>query len=764
MLTMQEVILYTVGALVLAAVGVGIRISDQSGLDKKRKTYTLTFPSPLPTEQVIAWLVAISGHMRRVGHLGYPSIVFETWVTDKGINYRFKAPWIEAADLMEQLRAHVPGVVAVEEQADQRPWHDWRHAEEFVESQPSRTLGIVDAEITATTVLTALTRLDPGERMVLQLVVSPMGAVAKPSAGQQGPVVARHNWIWAAITGSRREDTEAITDMRAKLERSNYRGIVRVGAWAETDARAKFLVKKMRGAYASTNRAPNYWTRTNNPPKYRAGAIQRAATPFRGGLVQLNALELAALAGWPLGTPYVAGLPRARTKQLPPTAAIPTEGRRFAYSTFPGHERPFAISDIESCKHVLYCGPTGSGKSAAMGNMLAQDIANGAGVIVLEAAKRDLSDSALDYIPPERIKDTVIVDVTDTERPPAMNILQGNPYVKASNVQELFSSLYSERKGVRLPEALYHGILTLMTSKAATKPMTFVDLVPLFVPMGREETAFSQAMTGGVADAHIRNFWQQIENRKREQRDVFFAPVMERIWQLNSRAPIRNIIGQSKSSFDTETAIREKKILIFNVAGMGGDTAELMTSLIFADVWGAAQAGACDPAHPTFLYADEAYKLMHLPISLDDMFAQARSYGLSLNIAIQNMSQVPPSTRSAILSNARSKIIFRPDADDAALFARHFGNKVSEQDFLNLAKYEVIGQVAGEDGISDPFTAVTILRYPKLGNAEKARQHSRMTYGRPVAEVEREIAERRRVEGASTKLPSLDDEDWTDAV
>ena len=76
-----EAVFAFLGALVLKAVGVGVRVKDQSGLDKKRKTYVLTFPSPLPTEQVIAWLIAISGHMRRPGHLGYPSIVFETWVT-----------------------------------------------------------------------------------------------------------------------------------------------------------------------------------------------------------------------------------------------------------------------------------------------------------------------------------------------------------------------------------------------------------------------------------------------------------------------------------------------------------------------------------------------------------------------------------------------------------------------------------------------------------------------------------------------------------
>ena len=72
-----EAVLYVVGAVVLGAVGLGMRVKDQSGLDHNRRTYLITsFPAPLPTEQVVNWLIAISGQMRRKGWLGYPSIVF----------------------------------------------------------------------------------------------------------------------------------------------------------------------------------------------------------------------------------------------------------------------------------------------------------------------------------------------------------------------------------------------------------------------------------------------------------------------------------------------------------------------------------------------------------------------------------------------------------------------------------------------------------------------------------------------------------------
>jgi hypothetical protein len=598
----QQAVVALVIGLAFAAVGVGIRVSDQNGLDRKRKTYVLTFPSPLPTEQVISWLVAISGHMRRAGHLGYPSVVFETWVDDAGIRYRFKAPWQEAAELMEQLRSHVPGVVAVEEQHEHRPVHDWRYAEEFIESEPTRTLQIGTAADTANTVLTALSRLDPGERIILQLVMAPMGAVPKPTAKQQKTFI-RGSWLLHAILGMLREDSEAVADQRAKLEKHNYRGIVRVASWAETDTKAKFLVKKMRGAYASTNQAPNYWTRSNNPPKYRIGAIARASMPFRGGLVQLSGPELAALSGMPLGSPYVAGLPRGRTKQLPVPHTVPKAGRIIAASNFPGNERPIAVSVIDSCKHFHIVGRTGSGKTALLANMAAQDMQADRGLIMVES-KGDLFHATLNYVPKHRIQDVVVFDVSDPLWPVGFNILnQGSPEIVASEVQAIFNHIYGS-EGVRMPETLYHGIMSLLTSTAGSG-YTFVDLMPLLWPMSQEDKLFSDVVTRGVRDPYIRGFWQNIENMGRVGRDQYFAALRSRIWQLTARAEIRHIIGQSESSFDIRDVVRGRKILLVNLAGIPEETASLIGSLVINNLWHAIKDGLSSQDNPVSLFLDE---------------------------------------------------------------------------------------------------------------------------------------------------------------
>jgi hypothetical protein len=89
------------------------------------------------------------------------------------------------------------------------------------------------------------------------------------------------------------------------------------------------------------------------------------------------------------------------------------------------------------------------------------------------------------------------------------------------------------------------------------------------------------------------------------------------------------------------------------------------------------------------------------------------------------------------------KVVFQTAADEAKDFARQFGRSVSEEDFTNLARYEVLMRLATSDGVSSPVTGVTLPPVEPTGFGEQARQLARSTYGRPVAEVEAAIKQRR---------------------
>jgi hypothetical protein len=341
-----------------------------------------------------------------------------------------------------------------------------------------------------------------------------------------------------------------------------------------------------------------------------AGRVNRAQSPLIFP-ARLAVSEFVPLIAWPLGEPQIAGLPVARSRHLPAPSTIPSVGRLIARSTFPGNERLLAISPEDSCKHLYVVGPTGAGKTALLANLAAQDMASDAGVVVIESKgdpRGDLFHEALRYVPRKRIRDVVVLDVTDN-RPVGFNVLTyGLPQIVA------FDAIYGGRSGVRMPEALYHGVMTLLTSQAASRaagPMTFVDLVPLCLPMNSDEQAWSEMLIWSVRDPYIRSFWDRIRPMRRGERERFFEPVLDRIWQLNHREEIRRIIGQSRSAFDMSDVLRSRKILLVNLAGLGDEIASLVGTLLMNALWSAVKSGACDPSTP----------------AVDRDLAAARGYG-----------------------------------------------------------------------------------------------------------------------------------------
>ncbi len=366
----------------------------------------------------------------------------------------------------------------------------------------------------------------------------------------------------------------------------------------------------------------------------------------------------------------------------------------------------------------------------------------GRGVVLVES-KGDLFKAALERVPEQRLQDVVLLDVGDTDHPVGWNLLTGSPYLAAAGIQALFDHLYpQDARGVRVRAGFYHLILTLMLSQGAEEPMSFADIGPLALPQARQED-FSRRLIRGVSHVEeLADWWRSIDDR---MRTAHFQPILDRIWQLNNRPALRNILGQGRSTVDLPKLLRERKILLVNLsrATEGKDTAGLFGSLLLNGIWGAVQAGACDPTNPTQLYLDEFQDFINLPISASEWFAQARSLGLAVTVAHQHLDQLTRELQAATQNNCRSKVVFQTAADEARDFARQFGRSVSEDDFLNLSRFEVLMRLATEDGVSAPLSGVTLPPSDSTGFADAVRRLSRERYGRPRGEVEAEIRARR---------------------
>ncbi|MFI9175969.1 type IV secretory system conjugative DNA transfer family protein [Streptomyces lincolnensis] len=698
------------------------------------RIYRLNFPSDLNADQVATWLTAATGTLttgtRRL--LGVSSLVFEVEAEERGISYRLVVPEGTADFLTGQLRTLVPGSTAEPADADDPP-HQWTAAVELGQTNPRRSLGTMNLEAVSASLLAAFQGLGRDEALLLQWVVSP--------ALRQRPPQAAGELVMPGRRFAPAPDRDRIHDVRTKLSEPNFLGVLRVAVKAPTKERGDQLVSRVRAALASVGSSSNRLKRRMTTTGRVVSRVQSRTAPTLFPM-QLAGSELVGLLAWPIGSPHIAGLPRGRTRQLAPTGAVSRAGRVIARSNFPGAERTLALSPEESTWHLQVVGPTGSGKTALLTNLIAQDMNAGRGVVLIES-KGDLFKEALARVPEHRLQDVVLLDVGDTDDPVGFNILQGSPFVVAADIQRLFDHLYpQDARGVRVRQGFYHLILTLMMSAGFSEQMTFADIGPLAVPRAHEAD-FARRLVEGVEHIEeLATWWAGIDDRSRA---AHFQPVMDRIWQLTSRRSLRNIIGQSTSTVDLADIIRSGKILLVNLGRKteGQHTAGLLGSLLLNAVWSAVQGGAANPARPTMLYLDEFQDFINLPISPADWFAQARSMGLAVTVAHQYLGQLSTELQAATQNNARSKVVFQTAVDEAKDFARQFGRSVTEDDFLNLSAYEVLMRLATSEGVSTPVTGVTLPPVEPSGFAEDVRRLSRQNYGRPAAEVDEEISRRR---------------------
>jgi hypothetical protein len=594
-----------------------------------------------------------------------------------------------------------------------------------------RPLRLGDSVAVVKALLTALTEGRRDEHLVLQLVLGPRRIpLAVPNHSPSSVVAPWWSALWHGNGGL--IDGEKRSALRTKVADHGFACAIRLGVAAGTPERRRSLLLGLLSA-VRTSEAAGVRLKLRREPAHR---LNGAKLPWHWSL-RLGVPELVPLTVWPLGEDELPGVPALHPKRLPPVAGTTGDGRIVGRSNAPGLTAHLTLGVRDALQHLHVVGPTGTGKSTLLGNLIMHDIRDGRAVVVIEP-KGDLVDDVLARIPTERHGDVVVLDPSD-EAPVGLNPLttgSRRPELVADAVLAVFKQLYGSSVGPRSQDILYAGLLTLAQRGDASLVM---------LPLLLTNPGFRRSLTSKVRDPlTLEPFWAAYEAWSDNERVTAIAPVMNKLRPL-LRPGLRGVLGQRRPRFDLREVLTGNKILLVPLRRgvIGPEAAQLLGSLVMAELWQAIQGRSSQPVsarRPVMVYIDEVQDYLHLPTDLGDALAQARGYGVGFTLAHQFLGQLPTEMRSAVLANARSRVCFQLPAEDAAVMSKGHP-ELTPLDFTSLGRHEVYASLAAQ-GRSTTYASASTLPLPTpCSDARRLRRLSRERYGQPLSELEAGFAD-----------------------
>lgn len=754
----------TVSALVLLAstsmVVFTVMSKRQRKLDATRVAFTITYPSGVNADSIAAWLETLAGSLRSRWLDPTPSIVFETRATDRGIVFNLTLPSNAADHVESQLRAKIPGINLTR---IERAAQSFDAAVEIGMRSPSRQLNVSNPKNLSTSILASIQALLLGEEVVVQWVIS--AAPRAPMPAKDGARRSNEASIRQVIAGAQEAGNDELEDRRKKLGGVNYLAIGRIGASAPSVPRAQQLVANTFASMSSTSTHANHLTKRNGNASLIGDQINRAATPpiFPA---QVTVGELVGLAAWPIMDPFISGLPLGGVRLIAAGEHVSREGLVIGTSNFPGHGRPIAIDWPYTVHHTYVGGQSGTGKTSLLAEMARQFMVHGNGVFCVDmnnsGSAETLANRILDFIPANRIDDTIIIrPAFNTGAAVGFNLLdQGNPETVARDIEALMTALYNDVQGVNLRKLLFHGIQTLVEAGG----YTLNDLPFLVAPDSPEEEAWASSLMDNVRDADLKRFWALWKSKDKRLRTNEAAPLLNRFWQLTARPEARDLFGQTRSSFTMDEAVNGNKIVVIDLAGISDDTALPMATLLINALWTSVNRNRAEK--PNYLFLDELQLTAKLPVNIDDMFRRARQMNLGVNAATQYMETMDHRIKAAIPNTVRNRIIFRSGNYEARMWRDEMDrNLVGEFDLQNNEPYEAFAQISTETGRPTPVSIRAITPSPPTGTRQHVLERSRRLYLRSSDEIMREGIARRTAappKRNNKPVPDMGIREWKD--
>jgi hypothetical protein len=399
-----------------------------------------------------------------------------------------------------------------------------------------------------------------------------------------------------------------------------------------------------------------------------------------------------------------------------PAIKPPSDGALLGHTVCGPFSSPVALPANVRAQHVAIIGSSGAGKSSLMLQMIAQDLADPErrfGACLIDP-HGDLFERTLEIVPVHRRNDVVLVDVTDPKCTVSLNPLEGmgeSPQVAAyitSEVMNLIEMLFETRDstGPMIRNNLKQ--LLLLAACVPGRHPTFLDALRIM-----EDNEFRDSLISKCESRNVRDFWTRFKNSRGDEYGyaMWMPYMMARLGPFTTNPVIRRLICQPASTIDLGRAMRERKIVLFNLSKsvLQDVECQILGALILMKIQGAALARArlsVTERVPFNLYVDEFQTFA--TDSAPRMFSEARKYGLGITVACQALGQLrhdglKSKLAQSILANTATKLLFRLGPSDCEEMLPYYKGSMSVQQMARLPDFHALACMVGGSRPLEPF-------------------------------------------------------------
>ena len=599
-------------------------------------------------------------------------------------------------------------------------------------------------------VTSVLAKMSDGEGAAIQIIISGADStwsklgreyIATTKKNESNPETAKYS-----------SDPKELEGIENKISKPGFFTVIRVVVSSSTKEAAQAHLGSIESAFDQFHSVNSF---TKSKSWFKGGFVTDFIyryMPARSSYSVLNSEELATVFHFPnksIQTPHIFWL---NAKKAPAPVQVPDSGLFLGMSTYRGIAKPVHIQKDDRRRHMYVIGKTGVGKSEFLKDMILQDIKNGEGVCFVDP--HDTIDKLLPLIPPERAEDVILFDPSDTQRPMGLNMLEAQTeqekHYIVSSIVGLMYKLYDPNKtgiiGPRFEHAIRNAMLTVMSEKGST----FIEVVRALT-----DSSFVQEMLPKVQDPIVRRYWtDQIAQTSDFHKSETLDYIVSKFGRFVTNKMMRNIIGQSQSSFDFRKAMDEGKILLVSLSKgkIGEENASFLGLVLVPKILVAAMSRQDTPEENRrdfYLYVDE-FQNFATP-DFAQILSEARKYRLNLIVANQFIGQMEEEVKNAIFGNVGTLVSFRVGVSDANYLQHEFQPTFTEADLINIDVFNAYVKTIVNNEPIAPFSmdlTRDMTKEKQMANprvAELIRELSRLKFGRDVRELEVQIAQRARL-------------------